>query len=46
MRNVDYILSKLRCMSLSDYKILGVEVNMSSKKSVNKRAALLYFSLD
>ena len=43
---VSLILSRLRWRSLSGYRILGVECSMSSKNSVSKRAARLYFYLD
>ena len=43
---VSLILSKFRWRSLSGCKMFGVECKISSKNSVNKSAARLYFYLD
>ena len=42
---VSLILSRLRCKSLSAERILGVELRISSKNSVNRSAARLYLCL-
>ena len=42
---VSLILSRLRCKSLSADRMFGVELRISSKNSVNRSAALLYFCL-
>ena len=40
------IFSRFKCMSLSSSSIFGVEDSKSSRNSVMRRAALLYFSLE
>ena len=40
---VSFILSKFRWRSFSDWRMPGVELSMSSRNSVSRRAARLYF---